>query len=339
MRKYLITGIFLVAGVIAARAQNIYGNQPTFTRQYLQPATMGFSDYAGVYLFQRNEEVVNDVGFSTTLMSLQMPIFSAKSDAKLGVAGVTVMRDASNGGGFPLRHIAVEGTYAYAQPIAKGHSVAASAGFGYHGLRLGVDGLSTASQWVQYLGIDESLPTGENLPSARVGYMSVNAGLGYQWLNDEGQKLVETGFSAFGVNRPNESFFPGASSQLPVRWAWWASVRAYQAGNWGFYPQVYTDYRGGAWLLNAGLAVDMAIHNDNPLDPVQDGVLRLAARYSQAQILALALQFDQPQYQLAFSFDLGFGATRTYQQATEIGLSYRRNLRPRTQNTEDLDAE
>ncbi|HAA23725.1 MAG TPA: hypothetical protein DCP28_34980, partial [Cytophagales bacterium] len=148
--------------------------------------------------------------------------------------------------------------------------------------------------------------------------------------DEQGQPLVRAVFSGFKLNQPNEAFLTTGVSISGIRWTGAASVRAFEAGNFAIIPELYGELQGQNYLANLGVAFDWVFQNENPFDPIQDGSIRLATRYTQANVVVLALQIDQPQYQIGFAYDLGVGGNvpRTYQSAFEVGLSFRVNRRP-----------
>lgn len=322
IKKTLLT-IAGIAGLsLSAEAQTQNLSQYWLAPQLNTPTAFGSSDYLQVSAHYRRAAIAEDLGFTTSILSAQLPVYSG--DRRMGTAGLNLIRETS-GQLDLLATTGVMASYSYDVQLSSQHHLLGGIQAGYFSRRLNWDKVTTDTQWQygQYIGG----ATGEGFSNERSSLFQANIGLGYYLTDAQGKKKLELGLGANNVNRGRFTYLSEDGNEAePLRITAYASYKAVDKGSFDLSPMLrwqqedgLSDYMGGL-LLRKSLKEggSMAVNH-----------LGLGAFYSPEQTTVLALQLSQPSYQLAISYDLatGEGLNQRTRNAVEVSLAWRLNKR------------
>ncbi len=236
-------------------AQDPYFSQFYNAPLYLNPALTGISvGTVRMGLNYRNQ--LTSVGsFETYSFSADMSIMeNHKADDFAGV-GLLVLNDDS---GIGLSNLKTMLSLAYHKSLGSTNSYLA---FGLQGgldrTTLNLTRLSTQSQWVDGVGFDERLPSGEVVFGDNASLLDLQAGLLYYTFLENGGTLF-AGAAAYHILEPEKSFL-GSTVPLARRYVAHAGLRWPIGQRISLNPNVMFTNRGASTLFSPGLSMDYAL--------------------------------------------------------------------------------
>ena len=258
---------FLVISLLATLflgAQDIHFSQFYASPLTLNPAMTGFLNgdcRAGV--MYRNQWKSVTVPF-VTISGAYEHKFTLENGDQFG-AGLVVVSDKSGDANFNITKIHLSG--AYHKKLSENQQIALGFQPGYVQKSIDVTNLTFPNQYDNSTGLfDPNNPSGEPLGNMdfNVSYIDVN--MGALWSGRFGDNLsAYAGVGAFHLNMPQESFYSGGDSRLPMRLVVHGGARIITGENISVVPDFIYMTQGGVTELNIGGAVEYSLpDNENP---------------------------------------------------------------------------
>jgi type IX secretion system PorP/SprF family membrane protein len=218
MKKFIYIVIACIAGfTVELNAQDFHLSQYDAAALNTNPALTGmFEGKHRIHLHYRNQwSAVATRPFQTAVAT-----YDTRLNKKWSF-GIQMLNYNAGAGRYNAGQILPSLSYNLPLDKNKFHrlSFGVSAGvinksFDFNALTWGSQYTPTASGGL----FDQSLNSGETFPSASVTNLDMNAGILY-FFGAPGSRINPfIGFSAFHLNRPNESFFGVGDSRLPMRY-------------------------------------------------------------------------------------------------------------------------
>ena len=256
MRNYLAVIILMLA--ININAQDIHFSQFYASPLTLNPSMTGLLNgdcRAGV--IYRNQWNSVTVPFVTISGSYEHR-FVLENEDQIG-AGLVLVSDQSGDANFTILKGHLSG--AYHKVLNENHQIALGIQPGYVQKSIDITNLTFPNQYDNTTGnFDINNPSGEpsSTMATKTSYIDLN--MGALWVGRFSKELsAYGGFSSFHLNSPNESFYSGGESKLPMRMVIHGGVRYLTGTNLSVVPDFIFMTQAGVTELNIGTAVEYSI--------------------------------------------------------------------------------
>ena len=311
MKKILVLLLVLLMPCFA-QAQAFQFSQRHFTPQRLNPALVGSSSNLHAMLNYRNQTTAADFSLLSTFVDLSYPILT--QGGRLGGVGLFLLDDrAGNNGIFKTQEVG----------ISTGINIATSAmstfnlGISYSQQQRSFDltGLSTGSQFVPDRGFDSGRASGENFSDLNTSLSRWSAGIYWQRLNANEDRVAYFGLSVFDINRASDAVISGDSRLQRSL----VAELGFELGNTRdsrAWFESFTYGLGNNFIVQGGFAWSKTMQADQNL------VLR--ARYSTEQLVMVGATIEKGAFAIGASYDIAVGKPAvSNQSAFEVGLSWK----------------
>lgn len=250
MKKLLFT-LSLASTIGVTYAQDPHFSQPELAPSMLNPALAGANYDIQANVAYRNQW--NSVGyaFQTMYASADMRLVSDARNPK-GYFGIGVAFVNDVAGGARITNNSIGLNVAYHIILDKGHTLGlgVNSGFGFNSIS------GTNGRWAsQFDGVQYNMliPSGESFQAANYSFFDLGAGLLYTFKKKEyymtknDSRLVNVGFSAYHLTRPQHSFIDKSVARMPIRFVGFVNV-SYGLDNTNMLiePGVYYQQQGKA---------------------------------------------------------------------------------------------
>lgn len=327
--RLLLTGVCLILFVMNSHAQYFQFSQYNFTKQRINPATVGLSDYASASLDYRRQSTGGDFSINSNFLDLSYPFFTKKKVRWSGI-GISFMDDRSGeSASFKTQEIAV--AYSGNVWIAKNQILSLGTKVLYQIRKLDLDALYTGSQYIPDRGFDQSVFNGEP-GSLQSNYLSLNLGMHWQLNDKKNERRAYAGLSFFDFNKPQEDFIIG--SQLNETWVAATGVRVYQGKQVSLTPELLFTQSAKASWTNIGVVTQYDLER---IGKFRDH-LKILTKYVVGRSAVAGIQLHKENFSIGFSYD--FPVTKNdmaNQGAFEIGIEIRKLIQrsrvPSTQSS------
>lgn len=204
-----------------SKAQDALFSQFYSSELYLNPALAGEEKdmfFSSNYRSQWSSLIMPYV---TSQISMVHPLYSKDlNERHFGGVGVSVYNDRAGAGNF--KTTGANATFAYNLPLTNDNSQDLAFGLQIGMVSKNVDysNLRWGEQYNPYIGFDISKSPSETDLKSGTLYPDINFGAIYYYNTDNDFKYTKwsgfVGFSAYHLNRPNESLANGIPSRLPI---------------------------------------------------------------------------------------------------------------------------
>ncbi|MEM9340430.1 MAG: PorP/SprF family type IX secretion system membrane protein [Bacteroidota bacterium] len=192
----------------------------------------------------------------------------------------------------------------------------------YYERTTSMQGLSTGSQWLaEEFRYDPNAPLGETFANTRVNYLSMGAGLVWQWMEGSAQKAI-AGLTAFHLNQPEERFFQQSVRIDPTIQGQFG-MTLYQDRTLRVFPQVFYTQVSGRASWRGIVTTTFPFVNTNPYDIIGSGSFDLLVDYGLEEDASIGVRFNQPGFSVGFSYQFPIGGSEgTYlRNGLQLGVS------------------
>jgi type IX secretion system PorP/SprF family membrane protein len=226
MTTFRLSGAWIACVVLIftqqLRAQDFHLTHYDAAKIYLNPAMTGmFDGRFRIHANYRNQwTAVASRPFQTAAIAWDKPI------RRYGV-GVQLMNNRAGIGNFNVLNLTASAAYDLQLDDANEHHVAFGMNAGFTQKSVNFGKLTWNNQYTMANGgsFDQSMPSGELFAGNEQQYLlDVSAGALYYFAREKSRFNPFVGFSAFHLNRPNESFF-GMTTRWPIRYVLHAGGR------------------------------------------------------------------------------------------------------------------
>jgi len=334
-----IKKIGLICLIACQSFSKIFGQDPVFSQFYaaslfLNPAFAADKQNTN---FTANHKTYTNKEFNaynlsqfTAIVPLHLKFMSrnANSENSSGV-GFSFYREATGSRG-ELVTMGFMGTVSHCVRLAKAHFLS----FGIQGSfinRKQGDNFDWGSQYVQDVGFEKDIQPTLGLPNLSKNFPTFNAGMVWFMNNTTMQSFLQkfrfdafAGMSVSNLNMPNQSFYTGENTRLPMNWKIHGGLK------FGINPQVSV-FPNVLWVrqnldnqLNIGAYASLKPKTVDTKDNSYNAILGLWYRAGESVIASIGSQFQD--FKISLSYD--FVASRKFifknrgKGALELSLKY-----------------
>ncbi len=248
----------------------------------------------------RNQALPGGQQFSTGVLSFAYPFFHPQTGKHLANLGAYVFHERESTilqtSGFALG----AGGHLYSQG---GHHVHLGFQSGFFMRSINAENIITDNQIAG--GVLNESPSDEIFANQSVSYLSISSGL--RWVFDPtgDREKYHMGLAWNNINQPGLSFFDDANVRMPSHWVLSGSALVLDQYRLGVGPEVRWIFRNGENFYFIGGLLDYSLLSASRW--IKPGRLKTRLWYYSNGSIGMGLQFDQPRYQVGFSYDLPVG--------------------------------
>lgn len=313
----------LCLGIIAGNlfGQNFMHALYNYTPNRVNPAFASSNNYqSGTFLF-RNQSAYDNINFMTSYAEFNQPFFN--ENRRWSGLSLSLMNDQSNGNEiYTFNQIST--SYAINVPIKKYSEFSIGLNTSFQSKSLNTEQLTTGSQYIEYLGFDPSLPSGESQGVINKNYFSFAFGLLWQKVDRYGKTLFSAGYALHNLNRAEDSFYESNVNKLPFLSMLTASATIMENYQWHIKQDLFIRHAGPVTELVSGPSFTYAIGN------MRTESIKTMIRYSSANNIMMGAVYESENFALGGSFDMNILKNNISNHGTfEIMLAIKRLKRPK----------
>lgn len=321
--KKLILVVSMVGAVLCTYGQDYLYSLSSYTPVLYHPSCAANDNDASISFISRKTQISSGVSYQSNVFTGELPIMNRSTGKRNGGIGLLfVDKDAGNSGLLKANTIGV--SLAYNLPIAKDQFISFGTQTNFYSKKTSIENLTTGSQWLaQEFRFDPQADLGEAVTQNRISYFGINAGLMWYWedrLKATNKSFV--GFSAFNLNKPNDSFFE-TRSQIPVAWLVHGGVTMYSTQRLHVVPQIMYQRENNNTILNFLMSAKILFANKNPYHIFRSGSVELLSKFDFKKDLSLGVALNQPGLSIGFSYNFSLATTvsdQYFRNGMEFGV-------------------
>lgn len=331
----------LLAMVLQAKGQQLYYSQYQLTPMLNNPSLIALSEEIKVDAGYRNQFGGKGGNYSTPLLSAYMPIYKESVQnvfTKLGAGGLQVFTDRTGYGGM-LATTGVSFTYAHLLQISAKDKISFGLSPGIFQRRVDFSGLKSGSQWDSFYGeYKEQLPLNESIAQTeRRTFLTINSGLTYIRERANGDPFFTFSVGANNLTRPNVSLNANSFSN-PVGWNIQSSIVAFENDQFMIKPTFRHIQMRNLNQTNLGSYFYYKLPESKGI--ITKGNIGIGAWYSNENAVVFALEINQKDWALGFSYDIltsNLSQAQASTGAPEIIVGFRKYIGKRKAPLPDLE--
>jgi len=318
----------------------LYGQDAAFSQYYsshlyLNPAYAGSEPSLTAGVNSRTQWKSVTEPYQTNQISLIIP-FYRKIDKQNNFGGVGISVYNDNAGAGKLSAVGANINLSYVLRVSEKSHVLFGVQGGVIQKKVDFSTLQWGSQYDAFSGFNSSIDPGEynNLVPSTT-YPDLGAGILYFFKPDRNIREkglgFYAGFSAYHLNRPNESLVRGQKSPLPILNKFHAGFDYSISPKVNLSPNVMVAQQGTVLQVNAGMYLNYGFGNPESLYIPSDLIVGGWYRVGDAYIASIGLGCQT--YTIGFSYDVNNSSLRRNTQgrgAYEISVKI---VKPRTVKT------
>ena len=292
-------------------------SQLNYAEQRVNPASISLDDYAQASFVYRTQQSLPDVQLNNYLLSAKYPFIKSNGGDRWSALGLMLEGDQSGLNGL-LETNNLGLSYALNFPTAKRNMISLGISLNYFSRRVNSSNLTTGNQFVLGIGFDPGIDSGESLESLNTNYLSSNLGVIWQAVDQNEERKMHFGFSAYDFNSPDESVV-NQGENLPVTFALDAGYRVYRNSNISIYSEALYTFTRSTSLINAGFVTTYGL--DKYDSRLAGQLIQALTKYLSNQGILVGLQWHKEAFSVGVSYDIPVNNRVANQGAFEIGLS------------------
>ncbi len=312
--KKLLYSTYTIFGLSAIFAQDPHFSQYDMTPGMLNPAMAGANHDIQAFTAYRNQW--NSVGyaFQTMYASADVRLIPNKRIPKgFWGLGIQFMNDVAGGARMTNNNLALN--LAYHIILSPGHTLGlgVNSGVGFNSIS------GTNGRWAsQYDGVQYNMliPSGEQFNAATYSIFDLGAGLLYTYRKNEmymtknDSRLLNIGFSAYHLNRPQHSFVDRDVAKLPIRFVGFASmVYGISESRLTVEPGAYVQNQGRAFDVYAGSMVKYALQDQSTRTTAYEAsAAGLGLYYRNFDALVARMSYEHFGFRLSMAYDFNISS-------------------------------
>jgi len=283
--------------------QQLDYSQYQMTPMLNNPSLIALSEEIKVDLGYRNQYGGKGSNYATPLFAAYMPFYQEVGRdvfKKLGAAGIQVLTDRTGINGM-LATTGFSATYAHVARLSRAHWVSFALQPGIYQRRVDFSKLTSGSQWDGTLGGYVGGDLGENIQATeRRNFFTLNAGVTYVIENLRGDPFIVLSAGANNLTKPNVSLNAQTFSN-PVYWNIQGSVRAFETKEFLVKPTFRVVQKNSLNQTNIGSYFYYKVEEKKGI--LTKGSIGLGLWYSNNNAVVTAIEINQKDWALAFSYD------------------------------------
>lgn len=331
MRKNLRGCIALILVIFACctqetSAQDAHFSQYYASSLYLNPAMAGATPHLTFSSNYRTQWRSIIMPYVTSQFSAIQPIYKKDEvdDNHIGGIGISFYNDRAGDGNF--KTIGVNINAAYNLHLSRMQDLIFGVQGGFIQKNVDFTNLEWGEQFNPYVGFDATIDPGEPGLTNRVLYPDVSAGFLYYY--NSGRNYTEKGlsaylgFSAYHINRPNESMVRDFVNTLPILFKGHAGFEMRLGEKVNISPNALFMMQNERMQINGGLYLTYLFHEQQKFLAPSDVIFGTWYRLDDSFIFSMGLGNNH--YTIGFSYDFNSSSLRYHTQgrgAYEISLT------------------
>lgn len=332
--KLLVLFLLLSVKISFVYAQDFGFSQYYYTPFLTNPALLASDNYINVRLHYRMQPVPDGQSIQTPMFSASMPLLNRNTGRRWGGAGISILQDKATNFMSTFGGMAA---FAYNFNIGK-NQLAIGLQAGYFRRTVDINNLSTSAQY-QNGSLNALLPNGENLQANQAGFFNVSSGALFYKEDADGNHKYFVGIMGANLNQPSLKYSTADVVKVPIFFNAHAGYNLLNDENkYVIMPTVrYSNFSGNN-VANIGSWFRYKLPENEGV--IKKGTIGTGVWYNTNQALIASLEFIQPNYMLALSYDFSLSKnTQVWQRngSTEITLGFRKKLNTKCKDTDKDD--
>lgn len=333
--------VSLITFALPAIGQQMNFSQYRLTPLLNNPSLIATTEEIKVDFGYRNQFGGKQGNFSTPFLSGYMPLYTKTSNdqfRKFGAAGVQLLNDRTGYNGM-LATTGFSVAYTHIATLSKVDRIAFGLQPGLFQRKVDFTKLTTGSQWDGFDGAyDPNRPINETITSVeRRTFFTINAGVTYIRENSSGEPVLTVSLGGNNLTRPNISL-NSKTFNNPVNWNFQASVLAFENEQFQIKPTFRHIQANNLNQTNLGSYFYYKLSEKGSF--IKEGNIGLGLWYSNQNAIVTALEINQRDWAIGFSYDfitsaLADASSRT--GAPEIIVGFRKYIGKRKKSA-DINA-
>lgn len=303
-------------------AQSIAYSQFYLSPMQTNPGMIASYNQTQAIMSYRRMNVGGGVGaaFETPMISMMYPLIT-KDRGRIAGFGLSVMNDRLGSDG-ALQITGISAGAAYNHQIGYAQYLSLGVQGGYFWQSINIDRLTTGSQWINGEFLNTATQN-EVFDVTAISYPTANVGL--YWYFTDTDTLARTraylGIAGQNLNQPNVSL-SAQEERIPYSLVFTGGITAYQNDQLRVMPSFrWIQQDGGNRQVNVGALV---WYNLSPFSGIiKPGNVGAGLWYELNGALITSVEINQPNYTVAFSYDLSVGNQAKRLSAFELKLGFR----------------
>lgn len=304
--KSIIASVAIIAASFT-HAQDLHFSQFFNSPLSTNPANTGFipdGDYRLGVNFRDQWSSIMSVPYKT--MSAFGDVQVMKNQQETGWVGIggLMLRDVAGSGS--LTSTKLYGSLAYHQMLGYGSLLSVGFNVGYANKRINTSNLKFPDQFDGKF-FDNKLPTNVALNRNNIGYLDMQAGMNYAYFPTD-KIYLNTGFSVYHINKPEESFFESGNinNRVPRRYIAFLNGSFMVNDQWIVNPNAYYTNQAGSSELVGGLNAHYNLSGDG------EYILMGGMYYRLNESIIPMVGLGYKDYMFSFSYDATMSSLKQY---------------------------
>lgn len=310
---------------IEGKAQDVNYMMYSNTSLSINPAIISSSDNFKVSANYRDKTYIHEVNSKSAYFMLSRPLY--KNNKRFGGFGFSILSD--KGGNTNLfSYEGISGAYAHEVQLNSRSRLSLGLQATYLMKKIESQQFSTGNQWVDGVGYDPTIVSGEEFESLSSGNLNLSSGLFWYIPNDDRSIKFYLGFSMYNLNKPKYSFF-GIDQAEPVRYVASSGYELYSEEKFSITPQVLYDYNYYEHNFTVGARWKYRFSIDKSKKLFTSGSIELITDYQSNEGMALGVQINQPSFSvgIGYGFADNFASDYTPEKGlVEVSFAYKKSL-------------
>lgn len=337
MKKILASSLFLFA--FQAMGQQLYYSQYQLTPMLNNPSLIALTEELKIDVGYRNQFGGKGANYSTPMIAAQMPFYNENVKNvfdKVGAAGAQIYTDRAGFSGM-FATTGFSATYAHLVNLSTKDRLAFGLQPGIYQRRVDFSKLESGNQWNGYNGaFDPSRSVNENIiATERRTFFTLNGGITYIRYNAVGDPLLTLSLGANNLTRPNISLNSG-SMKNPMHWNVQATANVFEDHQFIVKPSV----RHIQVMNQSQTNIGSYFYYKTPESKgfMGKGTVGIGAWYSNKNAVVLALEINQKDWAVGFSYDFltsSLADANSTTGAPEIIVGFRKYLGKKQKGYDD----
>lgn len=299
-------------------AQDFQYTQFNFSPFKLNPGFIGENSNLTGILHYRSQRINSLASYNTSAFTVFAPVYRRGQNNMISV-GLHFMNDEFVGESTTFQTTRIAGALAYRVRVNRKHSLLFGIQFNYNQQQFIIGNYSTGLQYIQNLGVNQSLNNGETNFKNQINYIAWNPGIVYQTFAKDSSLRFQLSFSI--QNFANN--FKGFSQNSPIlnpALALETKVNAFKIQNTAIFPEILVTYGGGIFFSTFGVVGSQNLGNTAKVD--------LGLWYSTNQSLAASLQIHLKKLTLGTSYQNAFNnnEVKSFGNNFELLVAYKQPI-------------
>ncbi|MEM7108285.1 MAG: PorP/SprF family type IX secretion system membrane protein [Bacteroidota bacterium] len=308
-----LTIVFILVSIFSSKAQEPFFSQFYNAPYLVNPAFTGTA-HGYVRVGANYKSYFNEFDeFNTSALYADLSLFENDRNPDYGGVGISIIHDQA---GKAITNTKAMMAFAYHNAFGRDQNEFIAFGMqaGINNTNVDFSGLSTQNQWVNGLGFDPGLSSGEAIQGDNSTVLDLNAGfMWYKFLRNGNS--FNLGVSAYHLSRPKRDFL-GQENPVERRLSLHSSARFTMSQTVNLAPSILYWYQGGSHTVNPGASFEFSLKDES--------YISVGAWVRNLDVIIGAVQVEYENLMLAASYDLLLSsiADQTRNGGFELSMSY-----------------